>query len=103
MNFDPRRMLVLSGLADESETRVLAETRGSSNNQLLVENEIRKIVREEIEAFLVDRNEKSISDAFNSQSLTGAMFPSFNKPQSTKSRVSRGPGRSLGFLGPGFR
>lgn len=102
MNFDPKRMLVLSGLADSSEPEVLTESINTSNTQVLVENEIRKIVREEIAAFLEDKNEKALTSAFSSRNLTGAMFPSY-QPKSSVQTPTRGPGRSLGFLGPGFR
>jgi len=106
MKFDANRLSVLSGLEDVSKGKIMNESR---KNKSLNENKLRKIIREEIQAYLnakISGEEKQIDDGLRHLNLGRAMgylnvTPPYAQQHVNKS-FSRGPGRSFGFGGPGF-
>tara|TARA_B100001123_G_scaffold447316_2_gene604459 strand:+ start:2908 stop:3228 length:321 start_codon:yes stop_codon:yes gene_type:complete len=105
MIFNADRLQVLSGIKNNSSGgNLLNESSTRSRNQL-VEQKIRQIIREEIKSYLNERQSKAASVGFKKNNLTAAMGfagPGFQPRNEPNRSVSRGPGGTLGFGGPGF-
>ena len=104
MNFNSDRMLVLSGLKEDESAQLLSETdqRHNRKKESLNESILRKIIREEIQSYLMSRKSAPTSSNGLPRGITtGFAGPAF-KPQSANKAASRGPGRTIGFGGPGF-
>lgn len=108
MEFNVNRMQLLSGV--KSRDDVMNESQKTLNEastyDVLAEEKIRRIIREEIQAYLHERKAASMNHGFASGRLGTSMGfagPGFNQHSPSSNRaVSRGPGRSFGFGGPGF-
>lgn len=99
MEYNVDRMQVLSGL--KSRDNVLSE----STQDMVLEEKIRRIIREEIQAYLHERKAKVANHGFangNVSAVMGFAGPGFGPRNQTNRTVSRGPGRTFGFGGPGF-
>ena len=105
MKFSANRLSVLSGLEDSSSGKLINE---STKKSSLNENALRKMIREEIEAYLSSREEKQSFKGLKDLDLTTAMgylnaTPPYARANTKSNRsFSRGPGRSFAFGGPGF-
>jgi len=109
MEFNVDRMQVLSGVKSKDE--IMSESKkviNESTQDMLAEEKIRQLIREEIQAYLHERKSSSMNQGFTSGRLGPALGfsgPGFDsKPSSSNSNAAyaRGPGRSFGFGGPGF-
>jgi|TARA_Y100000310_G_scaffold275315_1_gene291798 hypothetical protein len=106
MKFTADRLSVLSGLMDSHSGQLINE---STKKNRLNENALRKMIREEIQAYMSSKrtqDERLFRHGLQNLNLTSAMgYLNVTPPYATKQpnrAHSRGPGRTLGFGGPGF-
>lgn len=104
MNFNIDRLQVLSGIkdADNGGARLISE---STEHDNLTEQKIRQIIREEIKSYLNEQNATAMAKGFRGNNLTAAMGfagPGFQPTNKKNRSFARGPGRAIGFGGPGF-
>ena len=105
MEYDASRLAVLSGLGNP-KPKMINE---SVQKCTLKENALRKMIREEIQAYLSIKDvkdEKHTENGLHDLNLTSAMgylnvTPPYAQKKSNRS-YARGPGRSFAFGGPGF-
>ena len=107
MEFNMERMQVLSGIKPQNE--IISESKkviNESTHDLLAEEKIRKMIREEIQAYLHERKATFMNRGFSTHNVgvaLGFSDPAFDSKSSSPNRsYARGPGRSFGFGGPGF-
>ena len=99
MKYNVNRMQVLSGIKAQDE--MITE----STQELLAEEKIRRIIREEIQAYLREQKAQQMNQGFANRSVATTMGfagPGFSQQDHSNRNTSRGPGRTLGFAGPGF-
>ena len=101
MLFNVDRLQILSGIGNNDSGSGLLMESGNP----FEEQKIRQIIREEIQAYLGERQLKSMASGFRKNNLTTAMGfagPGFQPTPRENRSFARGPGRSFGFGGPGF-
>jgi hypothetical protein len=99
MKYNVDRMQVLSGI--KSQDNVMVE----STQDLVAEEKIRLIIREEIQAYLYEQKAHQMNKGFANQSVARTMGfagPGFSQQDPPAHTAPRGPGRTMGFPGPGF-
>ena len=77
-----------------------------STQDILAEEKIRQMIREEIQAYLHERKATSMNHGFASGKIGAALGFSGpgldSQPASSNRSYARGPGRTFGFGGPRF-
>jgi len=95
MKFDIDRLAQLSGLLTESHHNLVETHKQTQRIDALDEARLRRFIRQELQVLLGETGYCSLSKALASGQV-------HSPRQSRDTRGSRGPGRTIGFFGPGF-
>ena len=95
MQFNINRLSHLAGLITESQHGPDETHSNAIDTGALDEMRLRRFIRQELQALLAETGNHNLSRA-----LASGQVPRFG--QQKLSPAVRGPGRTIGFFGPGF-